>query len=162
MDFSPYMTVPAALKFRQDVGGERAIMAYNHKLAVDGGTYMANVFGTEVLQDEDQIANMVDVRLPIDNADNPKIIGNFWIDTLLTRFPKVFAPAYKHGGKWWVRISAQIYNDLDDFETLADVYGTICDELNGSNSTSSTLTAPTAAALVAYGAYGLFRGNNGQ
>lgn len=158
MDFSPYMTVTAALKFREDVGGEQAIMSYNHKLAVDGGIYLANVFGTEVLQDDDQIANMIDVRLPIDNPDNPTIVGNFWIDTLLTRFPQVFAPAYKHGGKWWVRVSAQIYNDLDDFETLADVYSTICAELNGSNSTSSAVTVPTAA-LVAYGAYGLFQGN---
>lgn len=130
MDFSAYMTVPAALKFREDVGGELAIMSFNHKLAVDGGTYMANELKTEVLQAEAQIANIVDVRLPIRSPDNPRMNTNFWIETLLTRFPQIFVPAYKHGGQWWIRISAQIYNDLSDFEELAYVVTTICNEIN--------------------------------
>lgn len=134
MDFSPYMTVTAALKFREDVGGEQAIMSYNHKLAVDGGTYLANVFGTEVLQDEDQIGNMVDVRLPIDNPDDARLSANVWIDTMLYRFPEVFAPIHKHGGQWWIRVSAQIYNDLTDFEVLSKVATTICNEFNSSSS----------------------------
>lgn len=159
MDYSSYMTVAAALKFREDVGGEEAIMSYNHQLAIEGGNYMANVLGTEVLQAADQIANMVDVRLPIHNPDNPTLLGNFWIDTLLTRFPQVFAPAYKHGGQWWIRISAQIYNDLDDFEELGNVYSTICSEINGNNSTSPALTASTATALAAYGVYGFLKRN---
>lgn len=154
MDFSPYMSVPAALKFREDIGGEQVIMSYNHRLAVDGGTYLANVFGTEVLQNDDQIGNMVDVRLPINDPSNPIIVGNYWVDTLFNRFPHIFAPVYKHGEHWWVRVSAQIYNDLNDFELLADVFATICAELNGSNSTSSALIVNTATALVAYGAYG--------
>lgn len=131
MDFSPYLTVPAALEFRKNVGGERAIMSYNHRLAVDGGKCLAQIFKTEVLQDEDQIANMVDVRLPINDPDDPKMSSSFWTNTLLTRFPQVFVPAYKHGGKWWIRVSAQIYNDIRDFRTLGDVVMTICDELNG-------------------------------
>lgn len=137
MDYSPYMTVPAALKFREDVGGEEAIMSYNHRLAVNGGKYLAKEFGTDVLQDEDQIGNMVDVRLPINNPDDPKLITAFWVDTQLYRFPQVFAPAYKHGGKWYIRVSAQIYNDLGDFKVLGNVYNTICDEINGKNSTTS-------------------------
>lgn len=159
MDFSPYMTVPAALKFREDVGGEQAIMSYTHRLAVDGGNFIANVLGTEVLQDVDQIANMVDVRLPIDNPDDLRLNTNFWFDTLLYRFPQVFVPAYRLGGQWWIRISAQIYNDLTDFEVLGNVFSTICNEINGSNSTASAITTSATTALVAYGAYGLFTGN---
>ncbi|XP_037037560.1 hercynylcysteine sulfoxide lyase-like isoform X2 [Bradysia coprophila] len=139
MDFSPYMTVPAALKFREDVGGEAAIMSYNHRLAIDGGTALANAFGTQIIQDEDQMGNMVDVRLPINNPDDPMLNTDFWIDTLLYRFPEVFAPTYKHGGHWWIRISAQIYNDLTDFEVLGNVYGRICDELNGNSLRSEVL-----------------------
>jgi len=135
MDYSPYMTIPAALKFREDIGGENAIISYTHRLAVDGGNYIANVLGTEVLQDEDQIGNIVDVRLPINNPDNPVLYNNFWIDTLFSRFSEVFAPAHRHGGQWWVRISAQIYNDLTDFEVLGNVFKRICDEINGSDST---------------------------
>lgn len=136
MDFSPYMTVPAALKFRQDVGGEEVIM-----LTANGGTYLAGAFGTEVLQDVDQITNMVDVRLPINNPDDPRLNSNFWFDTLFDRFPEVFVPAYKHGGKWWSRISAQIYNEIADFELLRTVFTTICDEINGNNSTAPAFNA---------------------
>lgn len=131
MDFSPYMTVPAALKFREDIGGEQAIMSHNHRLAIDGGSYLAHVLNTEILQDEDQIANMVDVRLPINNADNPKLSENFFIDTFLTRFSQTYVSVHKHGGKWWMRVSAQIYNDLTDFEVLSKVILTICSEING-------------------------------
>lgn len=137
MDYSPYMTIPAALKFREEVGGEEAIMSYNHRLAVNGGSYLAKVFGTEVLQDEDQIGNMVDVRLPINNPESSNLNTTFWVDTQLYRFPQVFAPAYKHNGKWFLRISVQIYNDLDDFKVLGTVFNKICDEINGKNSSAS-------------------------
>lgn len=159
MDYSPYMTVPAALKFREEIGGEAVIMSYNHRLAVDGGNYLATVFGTEVLQDSDQIANMVDVRLPIDNPDDFELTPNFWIDTQLYRFPEVYATAYKHAGQWWIRVSAQIYNDLSDFKVLGNAFSTICHEINGKNSNASTFTGRTATALAAYGAYGVISGN---
>lgn len=133
MDFSTYMTVPAAIKFREDVGGEQEVISYNHQLAVDGGTYLANVFRTEILQDEDQIANMVDVRLPINNADDPNLSDEFFLELFLTRFTQTFVTVYKHGGKWWIRTSAQIYNDITDFEVLSKVILTICNEINANN-----------------------------
>lgn len=159
MDYSPYMTIPAALQFREDVGGEAAIMEYNHRLAVDGGIYIKNIFGTEILQDDDQIGSMIDIRLPIDNVNDPRLTSSFWVDTLLDRFPQIYAPVYKHGNQWWIRISAQIYNDFDDFELLGNVFSTICSEINGNNSTGSTLNTRTATALVAYGAYSIFSGS---
>ncbi|KAG4065742.1 hypothetical protein HA402_012420 [Bradysia odoriphaga] len=133
MDFSSYMTVTAALQFREDVGGEEAIMSYTHQLAIDGGRYIANVLGTEVLQDDDQIANLVDVRLPLSNPDNVILSTKFWIDTMLVHFPHTFVPAHKHGGKWWIRISAQIYNDLTDFDALGEVITRVCHDINGRN-----------------------------
>lgn len=33
-DFTPYLTVPVALKFRRDIGGEERIMAYSHSIAI--------------------------------------------------------------------------------------------------------------------------------
>lgn len=141
MDFSPYMTVPAALKFREDVGGEEAIMSYNHRLALNGSAYLAEAFGTEVLQDVDQIGNIVDVGLPINNPDDPRLASIFRFDNWFDRFPEVYVPAYQLGGKWWIRISVQIYNDFKDFEVLRSVYTTICDEINGNNSTASKFNA---------------------
>lgn len=81
---------------------------------------------------------MVDVRLPIDNHDDPRITAGLWNDALLNRFSNaITARTYKHQGRWYVRASAQIYTDLDDFEVFGTALNTIC----------------TATVLAAYGAY---------
>jgi len=129
MDYSSYLTVPAALKFREDVGGETAIMKYTHELAVAGGNYVADRFGTRVLQHEEQIASMIDVLLPLKNHDDPTLTYEFWMTTLLRNYT-AFAPPYKFYGKWWIRLSAQIYNDMDDFVKTADVFLELCDIIN--------------------------------
>jgi hypothetical protein len=89
MDYSPYMTVPAALKFRNEIGGEEAIRNYTHNLALQAGEYLAQRYGTEVLQTEEQLGCMVDVRLPVNYPDDPSIGGGFWIDTQLYQYPQV-------------------------------------------------------------------------
>ncbi|CAL8111417.1 unnamed protein product [Orchesella dallaii] len=137
MDFSPYMSIPAALQFRRDAGGEEMIMQYNHNLAYFGGKVLASAFKTEVLQYKNQIGSMVDVRLPVDNPDNPKLTNGWWVNEQLTKHPETFSPAYKHNGRWWVRVSAQIYNDLSDFEVCAKHFLAICNELNGSQNTTT-------------------------
>lgn len=123
MDYSPYMSVSAALAFRRSVGGEEAIQRYNHNLAIEGGAYLVTRFGTEVLQEADQLGSLVDVRLPLVTPNNPIIhTRGWWLDTLLFRYPSVFAPPHFHNGQWWTRLSVQIYNDMSDFEAAADVF----------------------------------------
>lgn len=34
-----------------------------------------------------------------------------------------------HAGKWWVRLSAQIYNDMDDFRRVGAILKTICEQI---------------------------------
>jgi selenocysteine lyase/cysteine desulfurase len=132
MDYSPYLTVPAALEFRKNLGGEEAVRKYNHELAVEGGNYLASKFATRVLQDEDQIGNMVDVQLPLKNHDDPRLTVKFWTDKLLKKY-SLYAPPYKHNGRWWIRVSAQIYTDMDDFQKAADVFLAICSQINRSS-----------------------------
>lgn len=121
IDYSPYMTVPTALKFREEAGGEEVIMNYTHNLAIQGGNRMAEIFGTRVIQEEDQIGCMVDVQLPIGRLDDPRVKdGNWWIDQqLYGPHNYTFSSVYEHNGLFWVRMSTQIYNDLSDFEASA-------------------------------------------
>jgi len=128
VDYSSYMTVPAALEFRRAIG-EDVIRNYTHQLALEGGQYLAERFGTEVLQKEEQMGSMVDVALPLDNPDDEILTGNFWIDTLFDKYD-VYASPYKYNGKWWIRVSAQIYTDLSDFEACAVAFLEICNEVN--------------------------------
>lgn len=139
MDYSSYMTVPTALQFRRDAGGEDVIMQYNHNLAYNGGNHMASRFGTRVMQNKDQMGSMVDVQLPVNNPQDPKLNAEWWIDEQLYKHPNTFSSVYYHNGHWWVRVSAQIYNDISDFETSAQHFLDICNELNASQNETSNL-----------------------
>lgn len=131
MDYSPYMTVPAALEFRQGLGGENEIMEYNKELAWIGGHLMADRLQTRVLQNWNQMGSMVDVQLPVKNVNNSLLeSGDWWVDKQLYKYTSTFSPVYKHNNLWWVRVSAQIYNDLSDFEVSAQHFKDICRELN--------------------------------
>lgn len=63
MDWSPVLSVDAALDFRVACGGEERITAYCHDLAVRGGELVANILGTSVMKNApgegELIANMV-------------------------------------------------------------------------------------------------------
>jgi selenocysteine lyase/cysteine desulfurase len=123
------MTVTAALDFRRQLGGEAAIMNYTHTLAREGGALMAGIFGTRILQTDEQLGNMVEVEFPINNPDDPRLTGDFWIDTQLDR-TNIFVGISKFSGRWWGRVSAQVYTDMTDFEHAANVLNTICTDIN--------------------------------
>ncbi|KAF9108382.1 hypothetical protein BGX29_000635 [Mortierella sp. GBA35] len=130
MDYSTILSIEGALEFRRQYG-EDAIIHYCHRLAVEGGEKMAEILGTNVLTPhEQQVGNMVNVRLPIKNINHPKIeTPDYLIRLLLDRY-NLFAPSYKHGGQFWTRVSAQIYLELSDFVHLGHVWKEVIDELN--------------------------------
>jgi hypothetical protein len=72
IDFSPLLSVDAALDFRALCGGEERITKYCHHLAVEGGEAVAKILGTEIMRNKegegDLIANMV--SLPSDEAED--------------------------------------------------------------------------------------------
>ncbi|KAF9972143.1 hypothetical protein BGZ75_001590, partial [Mortierella antarctica] len=128
-DYSSLLSILPALKFRKQYG-EDAIISYTHNLAVEGGKVMAKILGTHGLTpDEHQIANMVNIRLPIKDINHPKADGTYLMDTIMDKY-NVFTPAYKHGGHLWTRVSAQIYLELSDFERLGHIWKEIIDEIN--------------------------------
>lgn len=76
MDNSAYYCVPAALKFRDEVcGGEAAVMQYLKESMRRGGDRVAQILGTDVMDDDDGKRNgekaglrdcgFANVRLPI-------------------------------------------------------------------------------------------------
>jgi hypothetical protein len=42
---------------------------------------------------------------------------------------KAFGSTFHHNGKWMMRCSAQIYNEIEDFEKLGKVILDICAEI---------------------------------
>lgn len=82
---------------------------------------------------------MVNVRLP-DCAD--ETVPASLPAKLLEKF-NTWVPSYKLTDGWWVRVSAQIYNDLDDYRMLglavSEIFSAEC-KPNFQSSIQSLLT----------------------
>ncbi|KAI9020957.1 pyridoxal phosphate-dependent transferase [Phycomyces nitens] len=130
-DFSSYMCIEKALEYRASLGGEEAIMSYCNNLAKQGGELTARVLGTCVMENAkgSLTAAMVNVKLPL---HNPRLeateIPNYFIDKLIYEH-KCMGAVYRHNGDWWVRLSAQVYNELDEFEVIGKALLKVCASL---------------------------------
>ena len=156
-DDTPYFCIPAAIKFRKEVcGGEDQICSYLETLANEAADAVAAILGTEVLQEPNlapgeqsqwRKCGMTNVRLPIavqgqpmtfsgphrlliDQSEAPLVVK--WVQTTLTEQYNTFVPAFAHGGWLWVRLSAQIYLEKKDFESLGAALKEMCDRLDES------------------------------
>lgn len=141
IDMTPYLCVPEALKFREQVcGGEAAIRQYCFDLAQRGGRLMADILQTESMDNETRTLSQccfTMVRLPLTfgeskpllyPGDGPTYVK--WIMEQLMQDHDTWIPAKFYRGAIWVRVSAQIYLELKDFEWAARVLGDICDRIS--------------------------------
>ncbi|KAK4051558.1 hypothetical protein OIV83_002698 [Microbotryomycetes sp. JL201] len=147
IDFSPILSTVDALDFRKDVlGGEERITKYCHELALEGGRAFAEILGTETMENKDPekdgqlVANMINVRLPIDlpSADLEPKERLKRIAHIRTTFHaeqckrKTMVPFFIHDDKPWTRLSAQVYTEVQDFVDVANIVKQVCEQLNAS------------------------------
>ncbi|KAJ3526361.1 hypothetical protein NMY22_g10196 [Coprinellus aureogranulatus] len=119
-----------ALKFRKWLGGEQAINDYCHDLAVKGGKRLQEVLGTEGMDPEGEITlNMVNVVLPIPTKLVWSVELYEWLNKKLIEEHKTYSAWFKHGGKWWTRVSVQVFNEIDDFDVLGKAWKEVSKEL---------------------------------
>lgn len=117
-DASSHLAAPAAIDFMQRLGVE-AVQAYNHRLAWDAAQHLAAAWGTTFDAPESMVPTMVTVPLP-------GALGSTQAEALAVRDRLLFehhieAPVHASGDRLWVRVSAQIYNDMSDIERLGAV-----------------------------------------
>ncbi|TRM67885.1 pyridoxal phosphate-dependent transferase [Schizophyllum amplum] len=144
-DWLAYMSIVPALNFRRQIGGDEKINTYCHALAVKGGLRVAEILGTEVLDspkgDGELVANMANVRLPIDTSiPGPKVFQLFHTETLGTY--RTYAVPYMFNGSWWVRACAQVYAEMADFERLGHVLVEVCRKINSTANDSHIVAFP--------------------
>ncbi|ESK85204.1 aminotransferase family protein [Moniliophthora roreri MCA 2997] len=129
-DVALALTIGPALDYRASLGGEDRIIQYCHNLAVNGGRRLAEILNTEVMDTNGELTGcMANVRLPLSTQilSSPDIAREF--DRQLFEVHGVYASIYRHNDKWWARVSAQIYNEISDFEKLGRVLLEICPDL---------------------------------
>jgi hypothetical protein len=98
--------------------GEEAIMEYNHKLAIRAGVIISHIWDTDVLiNDSSKIGAMVNIRISSIDGDKIKKAQE---KTLFKN--NCYVVFFKFEGKYYTRISAQIYNEENDYITAAKLF----------------------------------------
>jgi isopenicillin-N epimerase len=117
-DNSAWLAVPAALDYVEALGAE-AIRAHNAVLARDAGAMLTDAWESEAAAAPEFAASMVSVRLPGRTEGNRdrahRLAGH------LAERHGITAAVMALDGALWVRVSAQIYNEIDDYARLAAV-----------------------------------------
>ena len=145
-DSTPFVCIPAALKWRskvtfQDKRGEDAVKGYCQQLARTAGRVVSEILATNVLENDDQtLGNCVltNVRLPLlwDELTHgdPSVAEQIrqWIELVLVGEYNTFMAIFVHGGQWWVRLSAQIYLTIEDFEWAGQTLKAVCERVRNS------------------------------
>eukprot|EP00736_Rhodelphis_marinus_P012318 Rmarinus@m.2833 len=117
-DYTAYVVMSDAKRFRESLG-DAEIMEYNHDLAIAAVNHLASTWGTERLAPDHMEAALANVRLPagIATMDDAKGLES-WMMEKYNVFMVVYATEIDNRETYWLRISAQIFLELQDFELL--------------------------------------------
>lgn len=117
-DPSTWLAVPAAFDF-MDRFGESAVRQHNHELIRSAVNLLADMWKFRVTTPDAMTAAMTLVPAP-DGLSYPATEegrARFEVD-LKDKYNIVVNPSFAHDGKIWLRITTQIYNNIDDYEKL--------------------------------------------
>jgi isopenicillin-N epimerase len=115
-DNSAWLAVPAALDYVDEVGAE-AMRAHNAALARGAGAMLAEAWESEAAAAAEFCAAMVSVRLPGGgDRDTARRLA-----AQLSERHGITAAIMVLDGGLWVRVSAQIYNEIGDYARLAAI-----------------------------------------
>ena len=115
-DVSSWLSVPSALKFIEKIGGFSSMQCYCRALAIESASQLKNI-GAVPVASEACTANMRTFQLPQRRAaqteDGAALMTQLW------QRHKIQIVANVLGGRFLMRLSAQVYVDAEEFEQLA-------------------------------------------
>ncbi|KZT05405.1 PLP-dependent transferase [Laetiporus sulphureus 93-53] len=136
IEFTIPLSIKPALEFRELLGGEKRINDYCHTLALAGGKHLAETLNTRMMfapnSDEAEMftANMVNVEIPLAGSIAPTPAVTLKFQDKLLNEHNVYASQFHYDGRWWTRVSAQVYNEIGDFEKLGKALLIVCAEIS--------------------------------
>jgi isopenicillin-N epimerase len=98
--------------------GVEAVRAYNHGLAWEAARMLTERWGTELTTPEAMVGTMATLPLPERLGSTKEEAGRLRDALLFEERIEVQLHAWR--GRLWVRISAQVYNEREDIERLAE------------------------------------------
>lgn len=153
IDNSSYLCVKDAIKWREEVlGGEAKIMEYQQNLAKTGGRRVAEILGTEMMDNAaGTLSNcaLVNVALPLtiqvegaaknEDTDGEKSAYPViqakdvhtvtqWMVESLVYDHNTFIAMIVHRNRWWARLSAPVYLSMEDFEWAGKTLLEVCEK----------------------------------
>ena len=116
-DPSPHLTAPAALALMKEYGVEE-VRTYNHTLAWSGAHHLAKRWGTPFEVPESMVGTMATLQMP---ERLGRTADEAWTvrDRLLFEH-NIEVQVHSFRDRLHVRICGQVYNTMDDIDTLAD------------------------------------------
>lgn len=117
-DNSHWLAAPAALDYIAGFGTE-AIRAHNRTLANEACALLVDAWGTEAAAGPDCRAAMASVRLPGGRTGDRLAAHRLGLE--LNEKYGITAGTMLIGDALWLRLSAQLYNEIDDYSELAAV-----------------------------------------
>ncbi len=116
-DLCHWLALPVALAFAAELGVAR-IAAHNRALRAEAAQLIARRWGTPIGAPPELLGFMAAIRIPSGEPATPEAAQALH-DVLFDRH-RVEVPVFPFAGALWARISAQIYNEIGDYERLAD------------------------------------------
>ena len=118
-DVTPALATTAAIEFHNSLGGA-ALMARNSALVREAAAMLAQRWRTALTGPSDAFAAMATVRLPLAGDATPAR-ANALMRELAARH-KISAAIVVLENALWVRVAAQAYNEIADYERLAALF----------------------------------------
>lgn len=116
-DASAQQSLPTAIDFREKFG-DAAVREHNHALTLEAGHFLASEWGTALGAPDDMLGSMVAVRAPSGLGTTTE--HTIEMRRRLLDEYRIQVPVWALDGQLWVRISAQIYNHMDEYRSLAE------------------------------------------
>lgn len=121
-DNSAWLAAPAALDYLDRLGGDAA-RAHNAALARKAGAMLIEEWDSEAAAAPEFCASMVSVRLPGGNGGDR--IAARSLAARLNEQHGITTGVMVLDGGLWIRVSAQVYNEIDDYRHLAAIGKTL-------------------------------------
>jgi isopenicillin-N epimerase len=121
-DNSAWLAVPAALDYLAGWGAE-AVRAHNEALAREAGALLVEAWRSLAAAAPEFCAAMVSVKLPGGNSGDRAAAHRLAIELGVRH--GIAAGVMVLDGGLWIRVSAQIYNQLGDYRRLAAIGRTL-------------------------------------